>query len=568
MSTSPVSSPIAPQKLIHPDFQVLDTLCASDFGWMYLVRDLRAPGEPKVLEELLLSPATPLDLAMVVADFRLALAPLKALRHPQLARPEDVLWLGDRLFWLREYIPGVSYRVLLQQRLAAGGVLSEATVRSLLLDVLPVLVHMHQEGIFHHQLDLDNIICNEHGQMPVLTRYGELRDVGIELGLYRLKPPESWSGEVALEGVDRDLHDLAYVALLLLTGEHSATSISARLESAVGNSHLSVELAAILEGMLIPKPWQRDRTAEQIYNALLENQPLENSSLASPAVPTAAIDPPRRRRVSRRPPPRRDPVLAGLSIVFMGLLTLALWRVARAISPKPTAVAARSEAAIATPKLASVPPTAPIQIVPINVDPQWRDQLQKENPNLMPVIETQLKSLSPEARRDIGKYYRRDYDRWFTSIADLKISQLSVDSLADTLFYLRFPSLQGKTLNPRTWGQLWYAIARDQITDLSQKKSLEILKTGTFNQSGQLHQGQSRIYHVQVPPGQNLRLKLEGDRANLRLSVIAREIALLKYSNQREWIAPRSAQDKTYEMIITPMQLDAVSYQLQLDGGK
>jgi serine/threonine protein kinase, bacterial len=554
------TSPIAPQKIIHPDFQLLDTLCASDFGWMYLVRDLRAPGEPKVLEELLLSPATPVDLAMVAADFRSALAPLKALRHPQLAVAEDVLWLGDRLFWLREYIPGVSYRVLLQQRLAAGGVLSEATVRSLLLDVLPVLVHMHQEGIFHHQLDLDNIICDENGQMPVLTRYGELRDVGIELGLYRLKPLESWSNEAALEGADRDLHDLAYVALLLLTGEHSATSISMRLETAVGDSRLSVELAAILEGMLIPKPWQRDRTADQIYNALLADQPLEH-----PATPPAVVAAPRRRLVSRRQPPRRDPVLAGLSIVFMGLLTLALWRVARAILPKPTVLAARSESAIATPKLAPIPP-----IAPINVDPQWREQLQKESPGLIPApaIDKQLQSLSPPARNNIGKYYRRDYDRWFASIADLKISQLTIDSLADTQFYLRFPSLQGKTLNPRTWGQLWYAIARDQITDLGQKKQIELLKTGTFNQSGQLHQGQSRVYRVQVPPGQNLRLKLEGDRDNLRLSVIANEIALLKYSNQREWSAPRSVQNKTYEMIITPMRLDPIAYRLQLGGGK
>jgi serine/threonine protein kinase, bacterial len=553
------TSPIAPQKIVHPDFEILDTLGASDFGWMYLVRDLRTPGEPKVLEELLLSPETPADLLAVEADFRSVLAPLQTLRHPQLARPEDVLWLGDRLFWLREYIPGVAYRILLQQRVAAGGVLSEATVRSLLLDILPVLVHMHQEGIFHHQLDLDNIICNENGQMPVLTRYGELRDVGIELGLYRLKPLESWSNEVALEGADRDLHDLAYVALLLLTGEHSATSISARLETAVGESRLSVELAVILEGMLIPKPWQRDRTADQIYNALLADQPLEN--LAAPA----AIAPPRRRRrVSRRPPPRRDPVLAGLSIVFMGLLTLALWRVARAISPKPTAIAARSESAIVIPKLAPVPPTPSI-----NVDPQWREQLQKESPNLMPAIEAQLKSLTPPARNNIGKYYRRDYDRWFASIADLKISQLTIDSLADTQFYLRFPSLQGKTLNPRTWGQLWYAIARDQITDLGQKKQIERLKTGTFNQSGQLDQGQSRVYRVQVPPGQNLSLKLEGDREHLRLSVIANEIALLKYSNKLEWSAPRSSgQDKTYEMIITPMRLDPVAYRLQLGGGK
>jgi serine/threonine protein kinase, bacterial len=566
MSTSPVSSPIAPQKIVHPDFQILDTLGASDFGWMYLVRDLRTPGEPKVLEELLLSPATPADLMAVEADFRSVLAPLKALRHPQLARPEDVLWLGDRLFWLREYIPGVAYRILLQQRLAAGEVLSEPTVRSLLLDILPVLVHMHQEGIFHHQLDLDNIICNEHGQMPVLTRYGELRDVGIELGLYRLKPLESWSNEAALEGADRDLHDLAYVALLLLTGEHSATSISARLESAVGNSHLSVELAAILERMLIPKPWQRDRTAAQIYNALLSDQ-LSDQPLEHPAAPTAVIVPPRRRRrVSRRPPPRRDPVLAGLSIVFMALLTLALWRVARAISPKPTGLAARSESAIVTPKLAPVPPIATPSS---NVDPQWREQLQRESPGLIPAIETQLKSLTPPARNNIGKYYRRDYDRWFASIADLKISQLTIDSLADTQFYLRFPSLQGKTLNPRTWGQLWYAIARDQITDLSQKKQIELLKTGTFNQSGQLHQGQSRVYRVQVPPGQNLRLKLEGDQDQLRLSVIANETALLKYSNKLEWSAPRSlGRDKTYEMIITPMRLDPVAYRLQLGGGK
>jgi serine/threonine protein kinase, bacterial len=139
-----------------------------------------------------------------------------------------------------------------------------------------------------------------------------------------------------------------------------------------------------------------------------------------------------------------------------------------------------------------------------------------------------------------------------------------VDILADTAFYLRVPTLRGKTLNPRSFGQLWYAIARDQITGLNQQQNLKVLTNGDFNESGKLANGHGRVWQVQVRSGEHLQLRLNTPKSDVRLSVIENEIVLIRDSSQPQWTAPKSSRSTTYEIILTPLKLDAVSYDLTL----
>jgi serine/threonine protein kinase, bacterial len=575
---------IAPQPPIHPRFVVLDVLASGDFGWGYLVKDLQHPGEQWVLEEFLPSPETPDNLVNVQNALRSALDPLQPLQHPQLAHSQDILLLDDRLFWLREYVPGISYEVLLEQRLANGSAFTEMEIRSLLLQLLPVLSELHQQQIFHHQIDRNTIIRRQSDQLPMMTRFGEIRDLGLAAGFYLLRPLQSWSIETGLAGIDRDLHDLAYMALTLLTGEDAPPSLTALITTAVDQTCLTPELATILDRMLIPKPWKRFQSADQVYTAIqqLAANPFKLNPLKPDPFTERSNPPP-----SNQPHPNqpRDPIRLILSFSFIALMSIALWHIATALlklpntsqlsaSTTPASHPANVNPAIAnSPSAHSSPPLNPISASPANnsatdqaekfgMGDELLERLHQEIP--ADKLNQQLNRLSDEARNGMGNYYRRDYERWFATVAQMKISQPTIDILSDTLLYLRFPELQGKTLNPRTLGQLWYAIARDQITALNQKKNIEILNAGTFHQTGKLNQGQSRIFQVQAQPGQAIELKLNGPMTALRLSVIENEIVLLRYTNQTHWSAPRSLRGSTYEIILTPIQLDTVAYQLHL----
>ncbi len=639
MITSSSIPTIAPQPPIHPRFVVLDVLASGDFGWGYLVKDLQHPGEQWVLEEFLPSPETPDNLVQVQQALQSALDPLQNLPHPQLAHSQDILLLDDRLFLRREYVPGVSYEALLEQCLASGTAFAEVEVRSLLLQLLPVLNELHQQQIWHHQIDRNTIIRRQSDQLPVMTRFGEIRDLGLAAGFYLLRPLQSWSLETGLEGLDRDLHDLAYMALTLLTGEAAPASLTGLITTAVDQSGLTPEFATILDQMLIPKPWKRFQSAVQVHTAIQQLaafQPVEAfqpasrtpdqslnrlsdrpnwikqgcpEPIAPPVNPLHSHQPHSNRSHPNRSHPNQpqaqDPIRLILSFAFIAFMSIALWHIATALLKLPntsqlsgstTGTSTTGTSAIGT-STTGAPPPAIANSPSANRSPQLKSMRATLDPNSAPdstpdaatdqaekfgmggelldrlrqeipaeKLNQQLSRLSEEARNGMGNYYRRDYERWFATVAQMKISQPTIDILSDTLLYLHCPELQGKTLNPRTLGQLWYAIARDQITALNQKKNIEILKAGNFNQTGKLNHGQSRIFQVQAQPGQAIELKLDGPMTALRLSVIENEIVLLRYTNQTRWSAPRSLRGSTYEIILTPIKLDAVAYQLHLSN--
>jgi hypothetical protein len=212
----------------------------------------------------------------------------------------------------------------------------------------------------------------------------------------------------------------------------------------------------------------------------------------------------------------------------------------------------------------AAPPSPEKQGISTELYDQLISELAKTEKQPEQRINPVLHSLSEEARRELGSYYRRNYDRWFATLAARKISQPTVDILADTAFYLRFPMLQGQTLNPRTFGQLWYAIARDQITALNQQQNLKVLAAGDFNESGQLLNGQSRVFQVQLKPGDRFQLNLNADRQAAQLAVIENEIVLTHGSSNNRWTTPQSSRETTYEIILTPLKLAAVPYSLRL----
>jgi serine/threonine protein kinase, bacterial len=139
----------------------------------------------------------------------------------------------------------------------------------------------------------------------------------------------------------------------------------------------------------------------------------------------------------------------------------------------------------------------------------------------------------------------------------------------DTNFGMTFPDRRGQPLNPRGFGQVWYAIARDQIAALRQQQTLKRLTTLRGEPSNRLRAKQGQIYQLQLQSNQKLKLRLKVTAGDPRLSVFSsvfsQEMALVRLTADRQWSITALAASR-YDIVITPSGEAAVTYQLQLES--
>ncbi len=77
-----------------------------------------------------------------------------------------------------------------------------------------------------------------------------------------------------------------------------------------------------------------------------------------------------------------------------------------------------------------------------------------------------LESLSPEVRGKLGTYQRSDYDKWLTPGSGASLNARELNVLVNKRFGNLFADQKGKTLSPKTFGQVWYAIAQEELKNL------------------------------------------------------------------------------------------------------
>jgi serine/threonine protein kinase, bacterial len=267
----------------------------------------------------------------------------------------------------------------------------------------------------------------------------------------------------------------------------------------------------------------REDSSDEPAIAALENDPTLGRFAASTRAPRAPS------RLPPRSTPEPQPIatvpgsskpdfsLPVLVVIFLLLGSLVTWKV-MSLFPQPTAAPAPTGTSTAaspstSPTVLPVPPpppqisaasaspdrppevaakSAPRTASPSKLPANLRDRAQQlglqadllavlvddlaalqaqpsqdQRNQLTEGLLNRLANLSATARQGMGTYNRASYDRWFTE-AKLAIPRPKVEALADDQFLRLFPEFQGKPVNPRRFGQVWYAIARDQITALRQ----------------------------------------------------------------------------------------------------
>ena len=173
--------PIAPDTLLQQRYRILNILAEGGLGRTYVAIDRNRDDAYCAIEELI--PSSQLDSAVAGAKefFKQEVTLLYQLQHPQIPHFWTTFEEQNRLFLVRDYITGKTYGHLLEERRLQGTTFSEAEVRQLLGQILPVIGYIHSKGIVHGDLSPEHIIHRDSDGLPVLIDFGVIREFANKL---------------------------------------------------------------------------------------------------------------------------------------------------------------------------------------------------------------------------------------------------------------------------------------------------------------------------------------------------------------------------------------------------
>lgn len=205
----------------------------------------------------------------------------------------------------------------------------------------------------------------------------------------------------------------------------------------------------------------------------------------------------------------------------------------------------------------------------LETDPE-SSKLKREWNTIASTILDKLESLSSAARSGMGQYNRTNYNSWLASVS---VSSRSLETLSDAQFLYWFPEQKGKPLNPRKFGQVWYAIAHDQANAIRSKSALITITqpiTQAIKDQKTLKDGRGKVYVARLLQNQTVQLNLKVPAGATRLSIFPSADsapALVKDSSENSW-SGKVNKLGNYEIVIVPSESKSVPYQLSLSTSK
>ncbi|MGA7933294.1 MAG: serine/threonine-protein kinase [Kovacikia sp.] len=280
-------------------YKIQRLLGQGGFGRSYLASDIQRFDELCVLKEFVPVNESKQILQKAVDLFKQEAKTLYQIAHPQIPRFLAGFTQSQRLFIVQEYVNGVTYAQLLQQRKQQGQLFSEAEIILWLRDLLPVLDYLHSLNLIHRDIAPDNIMLSRDRGLPVLIDFGLVKDSlswsvdsattgsiqqTSRLGKSGYSPPEQLGMGHCYPC--SDLYALGVTAIVLLTGKHPNKLIDPNTLQWTWQSliTLNTPLGEILDRLIEPKPRDRFQSAKEVLDAM---QQLPFSYQRSHPVPTA-----------------------------------------------------------------------------------------------------------------------------------------------------------------------------------------------------------------------------------------------------------------------------------------
>lgn len=290
--------PIVLDTLLQQRYRILNLLGEGEFGRTYLATDgarTDSAGRDRIneycaIEEFIPSEQFPVAVAKAKEFFKQQAALLYQLHHPQVPRFWAIFEEQNRLFLVRDYVDGKTYRQLLEERRDLGTTFSEAEVWQFLLQVLPAIGYIHSKGAIHRDISPENIILRDRDRLPVLTNFGVVTEFANRL---QADPVSQGSIAVGKPGYscteqlnggqvypNSDLYALAVTTIVLLTGKEP----SALFEGNQMNwewrkwTPISDGFANVLQRML-------DRPQDRYQSAIEVDRDLQALQIPKPQLP-------------------------------------------------------------------------------------------------------------------------------------------------------------------------------------------------------------------------------------------------------------------------------------------
>ena len=582
-----MNNPIYPGITLNNHYRIVRELGHGGFGRTYLAEDAHRFNEPCVLKEF--APQVHGSYALQKSEelFEREAGVLYKLQHNQIPRFRELfrVSISDRgyLFLVQDYVPGQTYRFLLDARKRQGLRFIEAEINQLLIQILPVLEYIHSLGVLHRDISPDNLILRLSDGMPVLIDFGGVKQVAATVeSLFAeangTPAPATRIGKLGYAPVEQmqmgivsphsDLYALAATVLVLLTGKepHQLLDTQTLHWNWRAECSLSPNLSLVLDKMLAQQPSQRYSSAREVMLALSGNPPLQ-----PPLPPPPDFGPPQPPDLSPIPVPAPVPKLPGTPVRVAAIgnqQKMPAWKMVLFVVAVLSSMGGigwlagnsllnlRSK----VPKV-SQPPNPKQQqedalqdrFVKLKIDDrfysdyvnlvdetfyakypelggrllkegsddrQWRQRWQKIGDELL----DKLENLSSDARARLGTYDTTDLDRWKTEVNKLNLSSRALYDLADAKFFYWFPEQpRDRNLIGKPIGQIWQAITADALESLQAGATVESVefdrRSNSKSLTGNLKPGEGKAYIARFAQNQTLRVNLQAPRQSTLLSI-------------------------------------------------
>lgn len=260
---------------LHKHYKIVKPLGAGRWGKTYLAEDVDQLNTPCIVKQLTLKSlgASP----NAVQLFREEAKQLQTLgHHSQLPDLLAYFQEGAYLYLVHQLIEGKTLLEQLQQ-----GTFSEVKVRNFLLDLLPVLQVVHDQGVVHRDLKPENILQDTQGHY-ILIDFGIAQFLNENQALQQptssrsmgYRPPEQLQGQASPVS---DLFGLGATCFHLLSGISPSDLAQTQGQDWTKNwqSHVdrtSPELQATLTKLLTPDSTQRYQSAQEVLEDITHHR--------------------------------------------------------------------------------------------------------------------------------------------------------------------------------------------------------------------------------------------------------------------------------------------------------
>ncbi|NJO08448.1 MAG: serine/threonine protein kinase [Leptolyngbyaceae cyanobacterium SL_1_1] len=277
--------------LLGDRYRLLKQLGAGGFGRTYLAEDTYRFNELCVLKEFV--PQVEGEAALQKAQqlFEREAGVLHQLAHPQIPKFRELLRVRTsqqgQLFLVQDYIEGPTYKELLETRLRQNSRFTEAEVRQLFEQILPVLDYIHSLGVIHRDISPDNLILRNQDGRAVLIDFGGVKQIAATV-VYQLSHPGEAAARSVLTRLGKvgyapeeqlgsgvvspasDFYALGVTGLVLLTGQEPQFLYDThhRTWDWDADVRLSPQFSAVLNRLLAAHPSDRFQSAREVLQAL------------------------------------------------------------------------------------------------------------------------------------------------------------------------------------------------------------------------------------------------------------------------------------------------------------